>query len=404
MMNNAIFFMLRDVLKDTCALDLQYVVEPDGDIRIIDHGLREELFGKDGYKYLHEVLASEVRVGSVIHLQDRLHMNYFLFPAHRKKPPYCSIGPFFTTELSGEDWDVTFKQYDLDERQRTVIQEYLPKVPIVSAAQAFSVARRVLLAAYDSLEINVRVINMTADRQPKLSNIDILDYEEPRYSPEEIYHQENIVIQYVIDGDYENALKATNFFVNLFAPENVNGMNEYLAQFHWVNANYRKAAQDYGVPPYLVQTVYNQMYQDSKRCNSYAAYVSLQIRMLTAYCDLCREYSTKEYSPLIRQIVNYIRLNLSQNLDIQTIAQNAGFSQTYITHKFKDEVGMPPLRFIQEQRIRLAKRMLATSNKPVSEIAMDVGITDWSYFSRLFKKSTGKSPSEFRKLYEKTGN
>lgn len=402
MMNFEIFYMLQDVLKETMALDLQYVTDPAGDITIIDHGLRTDLFGPEGYQYLYDVLASEVRVGSVIHLQDHLHMNYFLFPAHTKKPPYCTVGPFFTVQLTESDWEATFNQYDFTEQQRKTVLDYLPKVPVVSTPQAFSVVRNVLLAAYDSLEIHVRVINMTAAIEPELSTVDVSAYEELRYSPEEVYHHECALMELMIEGNYEKALKKTDILFQALAPDGRIDMKEYLALFHWANSLYRKTAQDNGIPPYLVQDLYHRMYLASENCQTYATYVSLQIRMLTAYCDLCREYSTKEYSPIIRQVVNHIRLNLSQDLDIQSIARNAGFSQTYITHKFKDEVGMSPGKFILEQRIRLAKKMLATSNKPVSEIASDVGVADWSYFSRLFKKSTGKTPSEFRKLYEKS--
>lgn len=401
MMNFDIFYMLQDVLKNTMALDMHYVSDPTGDLSIIDKGLREDLFGPEGYRYLYDVLASEVQVGSVIHLQDRLHMNYFLFPAHLKRPPYCTIGPFLAVPLTDQDWQATFDQYDFDSRQRQVVLDFLPQVPVVSIPRAFSVARTVLLSAYDSLEIHVRTINMTAAVQPEISTVKLSDYEELRNSPETIYHHEMEVVQAVMDGDYEKALKTSNILINTLAPGNLYDLREYLGLYHWANALYRKAAQDNGIPPYLVQDLYHRMYLASEKIHTYAAYVSMQIHLLTAYCDLCREYSTKEYSPIIRQVVNYIRMNLSQELDIQTIARNAGFSQTYITHKFKDEVGIPPSKFILEQRIRLAKKMLATSNKPISEIASDVGIADWSYFSRLFKKSTGKSPSEFRKLYEK---
>lgn len=404
MMNHEIFYMLKGVLKESLSLDIQYVTDPTGDLTIIDHGLRRDVFGEEGYDNLKQILAGEVRVGAVIHLQDRFHMNYFLFPAHKKKRPYCSVGPFFTAEMSDADWNATFAQYTFTEQQKEVILRFVPNVPIISTPQAFSVAQNILLAAHGELDIFVRTVKLTPEVEPEVSFAKLSDFEEPRYSPDEIAHHENLVIQHVINGDYASAVKATFFFssVKIFAPKGAVDSQAYLAQFHWINASYRKAVQDNGVPAYLVQSLYQQMYEESRNCTSYASYTTLQIRMLTAYCNLCKDFSTKDYSPVIRQIVNHIRMNLSQNLDIKTIAQNAGFSQTYITHKFKAEVGLSPGKFILEQRIRVAKKMLATSNKSVSEIASDVGIADWSYFSRLFKKSTGKSPSEFRKLYDKS--
>lgn len=396
MMNREIYFMLRNVMHDTLGLDMQYIVDPTGDLRLIDHGLRESLFGSDGYTSMKKVLASEIRLGNVIHFQDRLHMHYFLFPAHPKKPPYCSIGPFFPTHLSEEDWTKTFADYPLSQVQQAAVREFLPSVPELSVPQVFSVVQNVLLAAYDSMEIQVRVVDMNA-AQTEAKKFQILDYAVPRHSPEEIYQLECSLAQAVTEGIYEKSLKLSHEILTALAPDGLCDLREYLGLYHWANALYRKSAQDYGIPPYLVQDLYHKMYLASDGCTTYASYVSLQINMLTAYCDLCREYSTKDYSPVIRFVVNYIRMNLSKELNIQVLAKNAGFSQTYLTHKFKDEVGMPPSKYIQEQRIRLAKKMLASSSKPVSEIAMDVGVTDVSYFSRLFKKCTGQSPSDFRK-------
>lgn len=401
MMNFEIFYMLQDILKETLALDMQYVSDPAGDLRLIDHGLREQLFGTAGYDDLRDVISSEVRVGHVIHLHDRMHMDYFLFPAHLKTSLYISIGPFFAAPIMDEEWENLFDEYGFTQEQRQTTFDFVPEIPLISIPQAFSVVRNVLLAAYDSLDINVRAINMSTNTHSGAGHVDLSLYEEPRASSEAIYRQECQVVQFVMDGDYTNALKVSNLLINALAPEKGCDLHEYLGLYHWANALYRKAAQDNGVPPYLVQDLYHRMYRASEQYHSYAAYVSMQVHLLTAYCDLCREYSTKGYSPLIRQVVNHIRMNLSQNLDIGEIAKSTGFSLTYISHKFKDEVGMPPSKFILEQRIRLAKKMLATSDRPINEIAADVGVTDMSYFSRLFKKSTGKSPSEFRKLYEK---
>ena len=57
---------------------------------------------------------------------------------------------------------------------------------------------------------------------------------------------------------------------------------------------------------------------------------------------------------------------------------------------------MTPIKYLNELRIRNACQMLKNSNKNITEIAYDVGYSDSNYFSRVFKKVKGVSPSEYK--------
>ena len=80
-----------------------------------------------------------------------------------------------------------------------------------------------------------------------------------------------------------------------------------------------------------------------------------------------------------------------------SIAQAVNFSPSYVSRRFKEEVGVSLMTYISEQRIQTAKRLLSTTEMSVREVASYVGIPDWNYFTKLFKKSAGCTPSEYHK-------
>ena len=82
---------------------------------------------------------------------------------------------------------------------------------------------------------------------------------------------------------------------------------------------------------------------------------------------------------------------------IATYAEAAGISENYLSRLVKKSTGRSVGAWIDIVRIQRAKHLLATSALSVIDVAAAVGIEDQSYFSRLFKKETGMTPSSFRK-------
>ncbi|WP_091213816.1 response regulator [Paenibacillus sp. BC26] len=105
----------------------------------------------------------------------------------------------------------------------------------------------------------------------------------------------------------------------------------------------------------------------------------------------------------IDEIKKYIASHYDSNqLSIQTIAQHTYLSQTYLCAFFKKSTGRTLNEFITALRIEKAKGLLQDRNKKLYDITTEIGLTDTNYFSTLFKKYTGSTPSEYRmkQLYE----
>ncbi|MCR5352517.1 MAG: AraC family transcriptional regulator [Bacteroidales bacterium] len=85
---------------------------------------------------------------------------------------------------------------------------------------------------------------------------------------------------------------------------------------------------------------------------------------------------------------------------IALYAEEAGISENYLSRLVKNATGRSVGSWIDIVRISRAKRLLSSTNTPVIDVAALVGVEDQSYFSRLFKKETGMTPSAFRKMMQ----
>lgn len=80
----------------------------------------------------------------------------------------------------------------------------------------------------------------------------------------------------------------------------------------------------------------------------------------------------------------------------ESLAAMVYLTPDYLSHLFKRETGFSLTNYIIYERIEEAKRMLAGTDKSVSEIATRCGFQNISYFSRQFRRFTGVTPREFR--------
>jgi AraC-like DNA-binding protein len=99
----------------------------------------------------------------------------------------------------------------------------------------------------------------------------------------------------------------------------------------------------------------------------------------------------------LKSVVAYMEENCGQALTVSQLAAVAGMSSGHFTRVFKSFMRKTPMEYVNHYRIRQAAYLLQTANLTVAEAAMDVGLTHFSYFSKLFKSIYNCTPSEFRK-------
>ena len=148
--------------------------------------------------------------------------------------------------------------------------------------------------------------------------------------------------------------------------------------------------------------IFKQIILELQRCqDDYEEMLALLLtRLLIVFKrELSREHILKnEY--LDREMdyaVSYFNENYNKDISIEQYAESRGMSVSWFIRNFKKYTGMTPMQFIVSRRINNAQLLLEQTNYSINEIAKVVGYDNQLYFSRLFRKQKGFSPSQYRK-------
>ncbi|MCI8359709.1 MAG: AraC family transcriptional regulator [Clostridiales bacterium] len=101
-----------------------------------------------------------------------------------------------------------------------------------------------------------------------------------------------------------------------------------------------------------------------------------------------------------RKIKAYIDTHYTSDITLESLSEAAYISKHHLAHIFKQQAGVSPIRYLIERRIERAKSLLAETDMPIQEVAGMVGYADNVYFSQIFKRITGQSPSAFRRAHK----
>ncbi|MFE6795371.1 helix-turn-helix transcriptional regulator [Paenibacillus chitinolyticus] len=106
-----------------------------------------------------------------------------------------------------------------------------------------------------------------------------------------------------------------------------------------------------------------------------------------------------ETHTLFERVSNYMQEYYYQSLTIASLAEQNNVNRNRLSYVFRTHAGMGPAEYLLKYRLNMAQRMLFTSDVPVQQIAQAVGIADPFYFSRVFKKQFGISPTKYREKF-----
>jgi transcriptional regulator GlxA family with amidase domain len=98
----------------------------------------------------------------------------------------------------------------------------------------------------------------------------------------------------------------------------------------------------------------------------------------------------------LRRVREFIETHLEQNISIRALATTAGLSMYHFARAFKQSVGMTPHGYLVQCRVRRAQDLLATTDLPLSEIALASGFADQSHCARRVREHVGITPSSYR--------
>ena len=342
-------------------------------------------------------LVEEMQENTMYGLQDELGVCVLLF---RFAGQRYLVGPFVRRE------------FDADRVQRLLIKRHVP-ASFVDSIRMYHAGFPMIgsTSVRKALMAFIRSFRGTADEydycrlQDTASEVAFpqpLREESLDYSS--LYHRydlENTFLRLVEQGDTENVMTALH---NM----SLQGMGRarYVSAIYqdpqignaMLRALARKAAERGGASLVEIHEITQRGVQKMVSARSNAELGASNVRMIYELTDAVRRSreTLGMLTPPVRRVVEYIRLNYSQELSLGTLAEIAGLSESYLTRTFKKEVGQTVFQYAAQLRCRKAADMLRSTELAIAQISSYVGYEDNNYFVKVFKKQYGVTPSEYR--------
>jgi AraC family transcriptional regulator, melibiose operon regulatory protein len=189
-------------------------------------------------------------------------------------------------------------------------------------------------------------------------------------------------------GRFTDSISDFNFFTDLF-----NNNQEFLK------------LTDYEA---VESTMKRIVFEMNNKTSSYETLVKLYFCelfiLLSRLIEENKNNGDKASKKYVTQAVKFIEDSLVQDLTTEIISREVHISPDYLHHIFRDSTGFSVMEFVTIKRIDKSKELLKATKKKITEIASLVGLPNSQYFSTLFKKYTGMTPNQYRKLSQMLNN
>lgn len=140
-----------------------------------------------------------------------------------------------------------------------------------------------------------------------------------------------------------------------------------------------------------------------RELQSCADFGELKVWFIEKTRELCRNMESakeKEAVTIIEKAKTYIDENFKKDISLDMVSREVDISPYYFSKLFKQETGNNFIEYLTAIRLRHARELLQNSQYSIKEVCVESGYSDPNYFSRIFKKSEGVTPSEFRERLE----
>lgn len=342
---------------------------------------------------------------SILHTETML--NYVLFTAtpdmqQEYQFDFISIGPYLTAPLTHEELLTLIQILHLPMDRYDALQSFFSSVPVFSGENdinsLISLMGKFIYGSFTSFTIENLRDRFTLPPGNFDFSINKKPYEAMQ-SIEKRYQAENELLEAVAKGDTNRALyNYSNFFSYRVPPRNTDRLRNAKNLYFALNTLLRKAVQNGFVHPLYIDEMSGRFSQEIEKSTSTEALSDLGREMVHKYANLVRNHYMRGYSPAVQKVINYIDFNYQEDLSLKKIAELFSISPSYLSALFKKETGTTLTEYINSKRIDVSVSLLNTTDLSIQNVAGQVGFLDVNYYTRIFKKLKGLSPSAYRSL------
>ena len=343
----------------------------------------------------------EAKPGILYRVQDQLGSHYLhcLLPG-KDGDRMLIIGPFLSEAPDPRQIMEWAEAHHLSHSQLTHLQNYYGTIPVLeSTSRLFAIIETFGERLWGKEGFTVQDVAQAPYNN--FAPIDAPAAEEDRllymHALEQRYAYENEMMDAISRGQYHKVDILMQTFYHLpFEQRASDPLRNTKNYCIIMNTLLRKAAEQGGVHPLHLDRISSGFAIRIEQAPSMDTIGPLLSEMLQSYCRLVQKNSLKGYSPPIQRAITLIEADLGSSLNLRALAQNLNISSSYLSSLFKKETGQTLTNYILARRMEHAQHLLSRTKLQVQAVAQHCGIADVQYFTKLFKKSTGMTPSEYR--------
>ncbi|MBC5995407.1 AraC family transcriptional regulator [Romboutsia ilealis] len=396
MKKNEVLFWVQTV-SISLDVSVSYISEKSKFIKIYsENPFYSLLFSKDHDDILNRYL-NLVQEKIIYYANTPIKTCYLNICLNKESEEYLVIGPYLNESINESQINELQSNLDIDETILIELKKYYSTMPIVRMDRLWALCN-LFLEKYFDIRGPFSVVGIKEEQimSNKYKLDESLDKNVSIKMIEERYQMENELMDAVSKGDFPSAFMAhEKIMSNLGSYHSFNdSINSGIKGITILNVILRKAAEAGGVHPLYLNDLSSKysMLSLSKNMDN-----KISVKMIKDYCSLVKYHSLEGANPLIKRAVSYINLNLDSDLTVTNIANHLCITPNYLSRLFRKENGISVIVYINQKRIDESIRLMKKTDMQIQTIAEKVGINDLSYFSKLFKRQVGKSPTQYRR-------
>ncbi len=318
-------------------------------------------------------------------------------------PTALYIGPFLSAPIPQSRILEIGERHGISSQKQRYLAECYAGLPVLSEESSLlTVFNTFCERIWRSPSFNTRDITqtqITADEPVSRSmrNMKLDDTIVNIKAVENRYAFENEMIRAVFLGQpHMEAQFKEAFSTDLFESRHADPLRNAKNYGIIMNTLLRKAAEQGGVHPIHLDQISSDFANKIEKTSTLQKISPLMCEMFRTYCRLVQKHSLKCFSPIVQNTILRIEADLSVELSPSALAASQSVSLGYLSTVFKKETDKTISAYIRERRMEYAAYLLRTTSLQIQTVALHCGIMDVQYFSKLFKRHHGKTPSEYR--------
>ncbi len=309
------------------------------------------------------------------------------------------LGPAIGEDISVAAAARRMRELDIPLDFRASFADYLKQMPLVTPNSMFIYVRMLHYAANGEALLSSDIRSLT--QRPALARS---AGDAPEAERQRTWLTEQQLLRMVQEGDldYRRALADA---ADMSGGVRVNLGNQLRrAQVSGVafTTLCTRAAIQGGLTPELAYTRGDAYIQSLMECQSAADVIAVNHAMYDDFIHLVRKARLDDrHSAPVRTCRDYIELHVEEEITLATLAARTGYTEYYLSRKFKQETGTSISSYIKFARMEHAKTLLMGSSLSIAEISERLHFCNRTYFATEFRRIVGLTPAEYRKRNRK---